>query len=77
MVVHCIQYVEIKAKESKKCRIIPRHIMLAIKNDEELKSLLPLAILPQGGAMPNIRPQLLPKAYRKFKHIAKEADTTS
>ncbi len=46
------------AKENQKQRIIPRHIMLAIKNDTEFKTLLQNIIIPQTGAMPNIHHKL-------------------
>merc|ERR1712111_292008 len=47
----CAELVELSgnsAKDRKKFRIIPRNILIAIQKDEELKSLLPLAIVPQG-----------------------------
>merc|ERR1712036_54685 len=37
------------AKDNKKMRIIPRHMTLAIKNDEELNSLLGNVTIAQGG----------------------------
>lgn len=42
-------------------RIIPRHILLAIRNDEELSKLLNDVVMPQGGVIPNIQSVLLPK----------------
>ena len=41
--------------------INPRHITLAIRNDEELKKLLAHVTILQGGALPNIQAVLLPK----------------
>lgn len=35
--------------------------MLAVKNDDELKNLLKGVIISQGGVMPNIPVQLLPR----------------
>lgn len=49
------------AKENKKTRIVPRHLLLAIKNDEELNKLLNAVIIAQGGVLPSIPPALLPK----------------
>lgn len=49
------------AKDNKKARIIPRHILLAIHNDEEISRLLSGIVLPAGGVMPNIHSVLLPK----------------
>ncbi|NWU95932.1 H2A protein, partial [Upupa epops] len=49
------------ARENKKARIMPRHIQLAIRNDEELNKLLSCVTIAQGGVMPNIHSQLLPK----------------
>ena len=49
------------ARDNKKSRIIPRHLQLAIRNDEELNKLLSGVTIAQGGVMPNIVPSLLPK----------------
>ncbi|XP_063728040.1 histone H2A, sperm-like [Symsagittifera roscoffensis] len=49
------------AKDNKKHRIIPRHIQLAIRNDEELNRLLQGVTIAQGGVLPNIQAVLLPK----------------
>uniref|UniRef100_UPI00398EB5B8 histone H2A.J-like n=1 Tax=Pristiophorus japonicus TaxID=55135 RepID=UPI00398EB5B8 len=46
---------------NKKTRIIPRHLQLAIRNDEELNKLLGKVTIAQGGVLPNIQPVLLPK----------------
>jgi len=42
------------AKDNKKTRIVPRHILLAIRNDEELNKLLHNATIAEGGVLPNI-----------------------
>ena len=49
------------ARDNKKKRIIPRHLQLAIKNDEELNKLIGGVTVSQGGVLPNINPTLLPK----------------
>ncbi|CAG9319290.1 unnamed protein product [Blepharisma stoltei] len=48
------------AKDYKKTRIVPRHIQLAIRNDEELNRLMSNAIIASGGAVPFIHQALLP-----------------
>lgn len=50
------------ARDNKKTRIIPRHITLAVKNDEELNRLLGNVTIAQGGVLPNIHAVLLPKS---------------
>jgi histone H2A len=42
------------AKDNKKTRIVPRHILLAIRNDEELNKLLANTTIAEGGVLPNI-----------------------
>ncbi|KAJ1553542.1 Histone H2AX [Cladochytrium tenue] len=49
------------ARDNKKTRIIPRHLQLAIRNDEELNRLLGTVTIAQGGVLPNIQPSLLPR----------------
>ena len=49
------------ARDNKKKRIIPRHLQLAIRNDEELNVLLAGVTIAQGGVLPNIQSVLLPK----------------
>ena len=49
------------ARDNKKSRIIPRHLQLAIRNDEELNKLLGGVTIAQGGVLPNIQSVLLPK----------------
>jgi histone H2A len=49
------------ARDNKKTRINPRHIQLAVRNDEELNRLLGGVTIAQGGVLPNIQAILLPK----------------
>ncbi|KAI3979906.1 hypothetical protein MKX01_042560 [Papaver californicum] len=49
------------ARDNKKSRIIPRHLLLAIRNDEELGKLLAGVTIASGGVLPNINAILLPK----------------
>ena len=49
------------ARDNKKTRIIPRHLQLAVRNDEELNKLLAGVTIAQGGVLPNIQAVLLPK----------------
>ncbi|XP_067878403.1 histone H2A-like [Heterodontus francisci] len=49
------------ARDNKKSRIIPRHLQLAVRNDEELNKLLGGVTIAQGGVLPNIQAVLLPK----------------
>merc|ERR1712179_318114 len=49
------------ARDNKKSGIIPRHLQLAIRNDEELNKLLAGVTIAQGGVLPNIQAVLLPK----------------
>lgn len=46
------------ARDNKKTRIIPRHVLLAVRNDEELGKLLAGVTIAHGGVLPNINPVL-------------------
>ena len=50
------------ARDNKKSRITPRHVQLAIRNDEELNKLLGGVTIAAGGVLPNIHTVLLPKS---------------
>ncbi|WOG94791.1 hypothetical protein DCAR_0314088 [Daucus carota subsp. sativus] len=55
------------AKDFRKTRITPRHIQLAVQNDEELSLLLRSVTIPGGGVLPNIHSTLLPHKVGKKK----------
>ena len=55
------------ARDNKKSRIIPRHLQLAIRNDEELNKLLGGVTISQGGVLPFIQSELLPAKSGKSK----------
>ncbi|KAJ3108151.1 histone H2A [Phlyctochytrium planicorne] len=55
------------ARDNSKHRIVPRHLQLAIRNDEELNKLLGSVTIAQGGVLPNIHASLLPKKSGKEK----------
>ncbi|KAH3764943.1 Histone H2A [Pelomyxa schiedti] len=53
------------SRDNNKQRIVPRHIQLAIRNDEELNKLLQDVTISSGGVLPNIHSILLPKKSTK------------
>jgi len=55
------------ARDNKKHRIVPRHLQLAVRNDEELSKLLGDVVISQGGVVPHIDPALLPTKSGKGK----------
>ena len=55
------------ARDNKKTRIVPRHIQLAVRNDEELNKLLGGVTIASGGVLPNIHAVLLPSKTEKAK----------
>ncbi|TVU24482.1 hypothetical protein EJB05_26923, partial [Eragrostis curvula] len=50
-----------EARDNKKTRILPQHILLPVHNDEELGRLLAGVTIAHAGVVPNIHPELLPK----------------
>ncbi|CAD6925949.1 unnamed protein product [Tilletia controversa] len=52
------------ARDNRKQRIIPRHLQLAIRNDEELTRLIPNVTISEGGVLPFIHQRLLPEKSR-------------
>ena len=55
------------AKDNKKTRIIPRHIQLAVRNDEELNRLLKDTTIASGGVLPYINSFLIKTPRNKTK----------
>jgi histone H2A len=53
------------ARDNKKTRVIPRHIQLAVRNDEELNKLFGGVTIAQGGVLPNVHPSLAGKSSTK------------
>ncbi|KAF7356704.1 Histone H2A [Mycena venus] len=53
------------AREVGRKRITPRHILLAIKNDDEMDKLLKRVIVVDGGVLPFIHWQLIPQKNAK------------
>uniref|UniRef100_A0A453GXS8 Histone H2A n=1 Tax=Aegilops tauschii subsp. strangulata TaxID=200361 RepID=A0A453GXS8_AEGTS len=49
------------AKDNKKTRIMPRHLLLATRNDEELSKLLDGITIAHSGVLPNIHSVLFSK----------------
>ena len=47
--------------EHKKKMIVPRHLQLAIRNDEELNKVFCMAMISNGGVLPNVHPMLFAK----------------
>ena len=50
-----------QSKVGQKMRITPRHIQLAIRNDDELSKLFAMVQISKGGVMPNIEADLWKK----------------
>lgn len=59
-------------KDLKLKRITPRHLVLAIKGDEELDTLVGNAIFPSGGIIPHIHRALLPVTKKDEKEKQKQ-----
>ncbi|KAK0520466.1 hypothetical protein OC834_003853 [Tilletia horrida] len=60
------------ARDNKRQRIIPRHLQLAIRNDEELTNLIPNVTISEGGVLPFIHQELLPEKSKKGKKSSVE-----
>jgi len=76
----CAEILELAGNASranKKHRIAPRHILLAVKNDEELNRLLAGVTISEGGVIPNIHASLVPKKTKTPKEDASPKDVES
>lgn len=58
------------SRDNKRQRIVPRHIQLAVRNDEELNKLLGNVTIASGGVIPNIHSVLIPKKGKEGKDSA-------
>lgn len=65
------------ARDNKKARIIPRHIQLAVRNDDELSKLLKGVIVAQGGVLPNIEAVLIANKPKTTTHSTLKGVTSS
>lgn len=65
------------SRDNKKHRIAPRHILLAVKNDEELNKLLMGVTISEGGVIPNIQATLLPKKTKSNRDDSTAKDVQS
>lgn len=59
--VEILEGAQIEADNEKKHRITPRHVSLTISRDAELHELLKDVVFPQGGVVPHVHEELLPK----------------
>merc|ERR1711982_276921 len=49
------------AAKAKKTTLKPRHIALAVRNDDELNKLLATVTITSGGVLPNVHPAIAAK----------------
>jgi len=49
------------AKKGKKTTLKPRHLALAVRNDDELNKLLASVTIASGGVVPNVHPAIAKK----------------
>ncbi|KAL6116087.1 uncharacterized protein ACO6RY_00778 [Pungitius sinensis] len=76
----CAEILELSGnacRDNKKHRISPRHILLAVKNDEELNRLLAGVTISDGGVIPNIQAVLLPKKTKRTRDDTSAKDVQS
>lgn len=61
MILQVLELAGNASRDNKKSRILPRHVQLAVRNDDELSKLLGSVFIANGGVLPNIHSILLPK----------------
>lgn len=57
------------AADNKKKQIRARHIMLAVRNDNELNELLKDVHIAEGGVIPHLHPSLPPKKLQQAPEV--------
>ncbi|KAJ3602359.1 hypothetical protein NHX12_030118 [Muraenolepis orangiensis] len=75
----CAEVLELSGnacRDNKRTRVAPRHLLLAVRNDEELNKLLAGVTFSEGGVLPHIQASLLPKSSRsKDDSVAKDVQS--
>lgn len=61
------------ARDNKRSRIIPRHIQLAVRNDEEMSKYLAKVTIAQGGVLQNIHQSLVSSKNKDKKVVGSES----
>ena len=72
MILQVLELAGNASRDNKKSRIVPRHVQLAVRNDEELSKLLGSVTIANGGVLPNIHSILLPKKSAQGLAVSKE-----
>ena len=54
LIAELVELAGVCAKKEEKVRIVPRHLMMAIRGDAEMNHLLKKAVLPDAGIMPTV-----------------------
>lgn len=67
LITEIMELAVIAAQENKKARIMPRHIQLAMRNDDELNKVFSRVTIAEGRVLPNVLPELLPKKTASLK----------
>lgn len=60
MIAEVLELAGSAAEQNKKKRIIPRHIFLAVKNDDDLAHVTKAVTFPDSGVLPKIHNFLMP-----------------
>ncbi|XP_051935277.1 late histone H2A.2.2-like [Hippocampus zosterae] len=64
-------------RDNKKQRIAPRHLVLAVKGDEELDKMFAGVTISDGGVVPNIHAALIPKRSKRIREEITAQDIQS